>query len=207
MISTSRVLRLALLLAVGFLGACLHQEGPEDPSPVPFPTLVSVRVDRWLWAVRVYRTRTAAKDACVAGRVKVNDVVAKPATKIGPGDVVEVRRRDRTLIHVVVAAIEKRVSAAVAAECLEDFARTEEREALFQGHFEKHDTLETTYEAIVDDRGDVRSQLARFLAVAPTILTTPTLKLNSDDLRNMLEDYEALAAALRGTRYAEYFGS
>lgn len=70
--------------------------------------------------MRAYKTRTSAKDACVAGRVKVNDVVAKPATRIGPGDVVEARRRDRTLIHVVVRTIEKRVSAAVAAECLED---------------------------------------------------------------------------------------
>jgi LPS sulfotransferase NodH len=93
-----------------------------------------------------------------------------------------------------------------AAECLEDFARTEEREALFQRHFEDHDTLETTYEAIVDDRGDVRGQLARFLVVAPMALTSPTLKLNSDDVRDMLEDYEGLATALRGTRYAAYFG-
>jgi hypothetical protein len=45
MISTSRILRLALLVPVSLLGACLHQEGPEDPSPVPFPTLVSVRVE------------------------------------------------------------------------------------------------------------------------------------------------------------------
>jgi LPS sulfotransferase NodH len=112
-------------------------------------------------------------------------------------------------LYNVTSEAERPIAARVslsAAECLEDFARTEEREGLFQGHFEDHDTLETTYEAIVDDRADVRSQLARFLVVAPKILTTPTLKLNSDDLRDMLEDYEALAAALRGTRYAEYFG-
>jgi LPS sulfotransferase NodH len=90
-------------------------------------------------------------------------------------------------------------------ECLEDFVRTEEREALFQGHFEGHDIFRTTYEAIVSDRGDVRSELTRFLGVSPTALTTPTLKLNPDDPRSVLEDYEALAAALKATRYAVYF--
>ena len=92
-----------------------------------------------------------------------------------------------------------------AEECLEDFARTEEREALFQSHFESHEMFRTTYEAIVGDRADVRAELTQFLGVSPTALTTPTLKLNPDDLRTVLEDYEALAAALQGTRYAVYF--
>ena len=90
-------------------------------------------------------------------------------------------------------------------ECLEDFGRTEEREALFQGHFEGHEMVRTTYEAIVSDRADVRAELARFLGVSPTVLTTPTLKLNPDEPRSVLENYEALAEALRGTRYAMYF--
>jgi hypothetical protein len=90
-------------------------------------------------------------------------------------------------------------------ECLEDFVRTEEREALFQGHFEGHEMFRTTYEAIVSDRADVRDQLTQFLGVSPTALTTPTLKINPDDPRSVLEDYEALAAALEGTRYAVYF--
>jgi len=90
-------------------------------------------------------------------------------------------------------------------ECLEDFARTEEREALFQAHFVGHEIFQTTYEAIVGDRADVRADLTQFLGVSPTALTTPTLKLTPDDLRTVLEDYEALAAALQGTRYAAYF--
>ena len=92
-------------------------------------------------------------------------------------------------------------------ECLEDFARTEERETLFQRHVRHHETLQTTYEAIVSDRDDVRRRLTEFLGVSPTVLTTPTLKLNPDDLRDVLDDYETLAAALRGTRFAVYFGS
>jgi ribosome-associated heat shock protein Hsp15 len=71
---------------------------------------MAVRVDKWLWAVRVYKTRTKASAACDDGRVLVNDVAAKPATRVG----------DRTLIHVVVEPIEKRVSAPRAAECIDD---------------------------------------------------------------------------------------
>lgn len=79
-----------------------------------------VRVDKWLWAVRVYKTRSAANDACVAGRVTVNDDVAKPATKVRVGDRVTARRRDRTIIYEVASVLEKRVSAALAADCVVD---------------------------------------------------------------------------------------
>jgi ribosome-associated heat shock protein Hsp15 len=78
------------------------------------------RVDKWLWAVRVYKTRTRAGDACSTGRVLVNGVVAKPATKIDPGDIVTAHRRDRTIVYVVREPIAKRVSARRAAECVED---------------------------------------------------------------------------------------
>ena len=85
--------------------------GPAGPT---------VRVDKWLWSVRVFRTRTAASDACAAGRVVVNGEQAKPATKVAVGDVVEARRKDRTIVYEVTAIIEKRVSAANAAECFDD---------------------------------------------------------------------------------------
>ncbi len=77
-------------------------------------------MDKWLWAVRVFKTRTKANTACSDGRVLVNDTVAKPATKVSPGDVVSAKRRDRTIVYVVVEPIAKRVSATRAAECVED---------------------------------------------------------------------------------------
>jgi ribosome-associated heat shock protein Hsp15 len=79
-----------------------------------------VRVDKWLWSVRVFRTRTAASDACTAGRVTVNGDQAKPATKVAVGDVVEARVRDRVVVYEVAALIEKRVGAAKAAVCFLD---------------------------------------------------------------------------------------
>ena len=74
-----------------------------------------VRVDAWLWAVRLYKTRTAATDACRGGHVKVNGVAAKAATPVKVGDRVEatVARRLRDL--EVVELLDKRVGAPVAA--------------------------------------------------------------------------------------------
>lgn len=86
-----------------------------------------VRVDKWLWAVRVLKTRTAAGDACSNGRVSVNGEVAKPATKVKVGDTVTTRRRDRTMVYVVEKLIEKRVSAQLAEQCYQDLSPPVER--------------------------------------------------------------------------------
>lgn len=82
-------------------------------------TLVMTRVDVWLWAVRVYPSRTAATAACRGGHVRVNRAAAKASTQVKVGDRVEAFvGRERVL--EVAAIIEKRVSAAVAATCLID---------------------------------------------------------------------------------------
>jgi ribosome-associated heat shock protein Hsp15 len=80
----------------------------------------STRVDKWLWAVRGYKTRSVATDACHGGHVEVNGVDAKPATKVKVGDTVTFRAGTHTRILEVVRVIEKRVGAAVAAECFVD---------------------------------------------------------------------------------------
>lgn len=81
-----------------------------------------VRLDRWLWSVRVFKTRASANDACRRGRVQVNDATAKPAQRVQAGDRVTTRRGDRIYDYEVVEPIEKRVSAAVAATCIVDFS-------------------------------------------------------------------------------------
>ena len=80
----------------------------------------SARVDRWLWAVRLYKPRSAATDACKGGHVKVNGRPAKAATMVRPGDRVEAYAGGRERILEVVQVIEKRVGAAAAAACLVD---------------------------------------------------------------------------------------
>ncbi|HEY0719156.1 MAG TPA: RNA-binding S4 domain-containing protein [Streptosporangiaceae bacterium] len=78
------------------------------------------RVDSWIWAVRLVKTRSAASSACRAGHVRVNGTRVKPAHTIRPGDEVRVRVEDRDRILDVVRVISKRVSAPVAAECYAD---------------------------------------------------------------------------------------
>ena len=78
------------------------------------------RVDRWLWAVRIYKTRSMATDACRGGHVRVNDRPAKAAALVRVGDRVTARARGRTLDFEVVQVIDQRVGAPIAAECLVD---------------------------------------------------------------------------------------
>jgi ribosome-associated heat shock protein Hsp15 len=80
----------------------------------------ATRVDRWLWAVRIFKTRSAATDACRDGQVRVNDLPAKAATTVRVGDRVRAEVQGRTRIVEVVEVIEKRVGPPVAATCLVD---------------------------------------------------------------------------------------
>jgi ribosome-associated heat shock protein Hsp15 len=80
----------------------------------------SARVDSWIWAVRVLKTRSAATAASKAGHVRVNDERAKAAQPVRVGDEVRVRTGEGERILIVRRLIVKRVSAAVAAECFED---------------------------------------------------------------------------------------
>lgn len=79
-----------------------------------------VRVDAWLWAVRQFKTRSAATSACRAGHVRVNGERAKAAQTVRPGDEVRVRIDGFDRILGVRQTLVKRVSAAVAATAVED---------------------------------------------------------------------------------------
>lgn len=80
----------------------------------------SVRVDAWLWAVRVFKTRSAATSGCRAGHVRVGGDRAKAAQPVRIGDEVRVRIAGFDRVLSVKRLIVKRVSAAEAAECYLD---------------------------------------------------------------------------------------
>lgn len=80
----------------------------------------SVRIDVWIWAVRLLKTRSMATAACRAGHVRLNDKRAKPASVVRPGDEVRLRQEGHEKVVVVQRIIRRRVSAAVAKECLID---------------------------------------------------------------------------------------
>lgn len=83
-------------------------------------TAASVRVDAWLWAVRVYKTRSLATTACRAGHVRVNGERAKAAQQVRVGDELRVRIAGFDRILVVREPIAKRVGAPQAALAMDD---------------------------------------------------------------------------------------
>jgi ribosome-associated heat shock protein Hsp15 len=78
------------------------------------------RLDRWLWSVRLTKTRSEATDACRAGHVRLNGRPAKAAHTVASGDRVEARLHGRERIVEVVRPIENRVGAPTAVECYVD---------------------------------------------------------------------------------------
>ncbi len=86
------------------------------------PSLASARVDRWLWSVRVFKTRPDAAAACRGGHVRINDVSAKPSATVVVGDLVAAwtgSDSGERLLEVT-RVIERRVGAPVATECYLD---------------------------------------------------------------------------------------
>ncbi len=81
------------------------------PAAVPPASPAPARLDKWLWMVRIFRTRSLAGDACRAGSVTVNDQPAKPAREVRPGERVTVRDGLVTRTLVVVASPRGRVAA------------------------------------------------------------------------------------------------
>lgn len=78
------------------------------------------RVDRWVWAIRLFKTRADATEACRAGHVKVGGKAAKPATAVTVGDRVVVRVHGTDRDVEVTRVIDKRVGAAIALTCYID---------------------------------------------------------------------------------------
>lgn len=88
-----------------------------------------MRIDRWLWAARVFKTRSLAAHACDGGKVDVNAQAAKPAKALRPGDVVRVTLpQGRRRILKVAALDERRGPPAVARRLFEDLTPPEPRQ-------------------------------------------------------------------------------
>ena len=96
-------------------------------------TTDSCRIDRWLWAVRVFRSRASSKDACDRGAVRVNGTTAKPASKVRVGDQVVVRVRGDKRELQVKELLDKRVGPAVAAACYYDHTPVPQRPSVSTG--------------------------------------------------------------------------
>ena len=85
-----------------------------------------MRIDKWLWAVRLFKTRSSSTDACKKGRVRIDQESVKPSRSISIGDIIEVRKPPIIKSYRVKGLIEKRVSAKIAVENVEDLNPEEE---------------------------------------------------------------------------------
>jgi ribosome-associated heat shock protein Hsp15 len=85
-----------------------------------------IRIDKYLWAIRIYKSRTMATEACREGKVKLNGAVVKSSALTVIGDTIEVHKDSFRFKYKVVQLIEKRVSAILAKPCYEDLTPEEE---------------------------------------------------------------------------------
>ena len=88
------------------------------------------RIDKWMWAVRIFKTRTIAAEACKKGRISINGSLAKAARMVKPGDVIQVRKPPVTYSFKVLQTIEKRVGAKLVPEMMENITTPEQYELL-----------------------------------------------------------------------------
>ena len=78
------------------------------------------RIDKYLWCIRVFKTRTEAADACTGNKVQINGVNAKPSRQVKPGDSISVRKGPAVLSYRVIQPLSHRVGAALVPDYAEN---------------------------------------------------------------------------------------
>ncbi|MBR3717290.1 MAG: RNA-binding S4 domain-containing protein [Bacteroidaceae bacterium] len=91
---------------------------------------MEARLDKWLWAVRIFKTRSIAADACKKGRVSLNGTQVKASHSVKVNDVVQVRKPPITYSFKVLQAIEKRVGAKLVPQMMENVTTPDQLELL-----------------------------------------------------------------------------
>ncbi len=87
---------------------------------------MEVRIDKYLWAIRVFKTRTEATEACNGGKVKISGVNAKPSKNVQPGDIISVRKGAVNFEYRVIQPLDKRVGAKLVPDYAENLTPQEE---------------------------------------------------------------------------------
>lgn len=88
------------------------------------------RVDKWLWAMRIFKTRSIATDACKKGRVTINGAIMKPSRTVRPGDVIDVKKPPVTYSFRVKAVSANRLGAKLVPDYLENITPQSQYELL-----------------------------------------------------------------------------
>ncbi len=88
--------------------------------------LSKVRIDKWLWSVRIFKSRSMATDACKSGKVKIDELNVKPSYLLTRDQIVNVKKNGFNLTFKVVDLLEKRVGTELAKVCYNDLTPEEE---------------------------------------------------------------------------------
>jgi ribosome-associated heat shock protein Hsp15 len=99
-------------------------------------SVADVRMDKWLWAVRLYKTRTMAAAACTSGKVRIGGQPVKPARSVRVGEVITAAVGGLTRTVKVVNLVRQRLSAPLAVQCYNDLTPASEYEKPRQPNFQ-----------------------------------------------------------------------
>jgi ribosome-associated heat shock protein Hsp15 len=129
-----------------------------------------VRIDKWLWAVRLFKTRTLAAEACKKGKVIIQNVQVKPSRNVKVGDVVCIKRNPILFSFKVIALAENRMNAKLVAGFMENVTTADQLELIEMAKLagqsgrdrgtgrptkkERRDIEEFTEPIFMDDEGD-----------------------------------------------------
>jgi len=87
----------------------------------------SIRIDKYLWSVRIYKTRSIASEECRKGRISISDVQVKPSRTISKNEIIIVRKPPVNFTYRVIDPIENRVAAKLVQQFIEDITPEEEK--------------------------------------------------------------------------------
>jgi ribosome-associated heat shock protein Hsp15 len=90
----------------------------------------SIRIDKFLWSVRIYKTRSIAADACKKGKIIINNIQVKPSRVVIINDIIIVKKTPVIFTYRVIGAIENRVSAKLVEQFVEDLTTEDEKAKL-----------------------------------------------------------------------------
>lgn len=90
--------------------------------------VAKVRIDKYLWSIRVFKTRNMASDACDSGKVKMNDMSVKPSKSVNVGEVYDIKTKDRRWLIRVKDLLDKRQAYAIASNYYEDLTPEEDKQ-------------------------------------------------------------------------------
>ena len=102
----------------------------------------TTRIDKWLWAVRIFKTRSLASEACAVGKIKIDGTAVKASRNIKTGDIIQVRKGVIKYIYQVKNTAEKRMGAKLVPDFLEDMTPEEELAKLQSAHKQPIQTRE-----------------------------------------------------------------